>query len=194
MKPLIDAFRRARAIRAKKAVLARPGVSVHQSAKVNWRGLSRRPPANLSIGQGSIFEGTFTAERDGTRFEIGDNTFIGSSYFVSADRITIGNDVLISWGCTIIDHHSHSVHWSERQNDVSEWYHGRKDWSMIRIAPIEIGDRAWIGFNAIVLAGIKIGEGAVVGCGSIVTRDVPPHTVVAGNPAKVIRELPRGAD
>ena len=51
-----------------------------------------------------------------------------------------------------------------------------------------IGDRVWIGYRAIVLPGVTIGEGAVVGAGAVVTRDVSPYTIVAGNPAKVIGE------
>jgi acetyltransferase-like isoleucine patch superfamily enzyme len=51
---------------------------------------------------------------------------------------------------------------------------------------VTIGDHAWIGFRAIVLPGISIGEGAVVGAGAVVTRDIPPFTIVAGNPARPI--------
>jgi maltose O-acetyltransferase len=55
--------------------------------------------------------------------------------------------------------------------------------------PISIGANAWLGGGAIVLPGVTIGEDAVVGAGAVVTKDVPPHVVVAGNPARVIREL-----
>jgi galactoside O-acetyltransferase len=72
---------------------------------------------------------------------------------------------------------------------VRNWYAGVKDWSRVDIAPVEIGPRSWLGFNVGILRGVKIGEGAVVGAGSIVTRDVPPWCIVAGNPAKVIREI-----
>ncbi len=61
-----------------------------------------------------------------------------------------------------------------------------------RGGPVVIGDRAWIGYRAIVLPDVSIGEGAVVGAGSVVSRDVPPYAIVAGNPARVIGERPRG--
>lgn len=54
-------------------------------------------------------------------------------------------------------------------------------------APIVIGDHVWIGMNVIVLKGVTIGEGAVVSAGSVVTKDVPPHSLVAGVPAKVVK-------
>lgn len=54
---------------------------------------------------------------------------------------------------------------------------------------IVIEDDAWIGAGAIILDGVRVGKGAVVGAGAVVTRDVPPHTVVAGNPAKVVKEI-----
>ena len=53
--------------------------------------------------------------------------------------------------------------------------------------PIEIEDEVWIGTNSIILSGVKIGKGSIVGAGAVVTKDIPPYTVAAGNPAKVIR-------
>lgn len=61
-----------------------------------------------------------------------------------------------------------------------------------RVAPIEVGDRAWLGFRAVVLPGVRIGEGAVVAAGAVVRQDVPPWTVVGGVPAKPIGERPEG--
>lgn len=58
-----------------------------------------------------------------------------------------------------------------------------------RCADITIDDDAWIGTGSIILPGVKIGKGSVIGAGSIVTKDVPPWSVVAGNPARVIRNL-----
>jgi acetyltransferase-like isoleucine patch superfamily enzyme len=57
--------------------------------------------------------------------------------------------------------------------------------------PITIGSDTWLGGGAIVLPGVTIGEHCVVGAGAVVTRDVPPYCVAAGNPARVVRRLPR---
>ena len=55
-------------------------------------------------------------------------------------------------------------------------------------APVIIKDNAWIGMSAIILKGVTVGEGAIVAAGSVVTKDVPPHTIVAGVPARVIKK------
>ncbi len=64
----------------------------------------------------------------------------------------------------------------------------------IKTGPVEIGDHAWLNFGVSVLRGVKIGEGAVIGAGSLVTKDVPSYTLAVGNPARVIREVPRDRD
>ena len=60
----------------------------------------------------------------------------------------------------------------------------------VHSSPVIIENDAWIGFNATILKGVKIGEGAIIGAASVVTKDVAPYTIVAGNPAKLIREIP----
>ncbi len=84
--------------------------------------------------------------------------------------IELGNDCAIADNVTISDSDNHSIN-------------GKK-----MTAPIVIKDHVWIGKNAIVLKGVTIGEGAVVAAGAVVTKDVPPYTIVAGVPAKVIKE------
>ena len=64
-----------------------------------------------------------------------------------------------------------------------------KNWSVVNTKPITIKDKVWIGMNVIILKGVTIGEGAVIGAGSVVTQDVPAWSVVAGNPAKVVKRI-----
>ena len=174
---------------AKRSIQGRCVLNVSKHAQVSYRGFKHRPPSQLTIGEGSIFMGQISSDRDGSIVVIGKNTFVGGSKLVCAQRIEIGDDVLISWGCTIVDHDSHSTRWSERANDVKDTFSGRKDWSSVNIRPVTIGNRAWIGFDVSILRGVHIGEGAVVGACSVVTKDVAPHTIVAGNPARFVREV-----
>jgi acetyltransferase-like isoleucine patch superfamily enzyme len=143
----------------------------------------------VRVGDGSILLADVLFDREGASLTLGDRTFVGKSTIAIASRVGIGNDVLMAWGCTIVDHDSHALRFSDRRDDVSNWYLGIKDWSRVEIEPVIIQDRVWIGLNAIILKGVTIGEGAVVAAGSVVTKDVPPYVVVAGNPARVVREL-----
>lgn len=144
----------------------------------------------LIIGEQSIVETKIVFERAEAVVYVGDRTYIGSGIISVAESLIIGNDVMFAWGVTVSDHNSHSVIFSERTNDVVNWLNGKKDWTSVHCAPVKVCDKAWIGFNSIILKGVTVGEGAVVGAGSVVTKDVPPWTIVAGNPARVIREIP----
>lgn len=152
----------------------------------------------IEIGENSQISGSFIFEIKEGKVSIGNRTFIGGGSFICIDEIQIGSDVMFSWGCTVTDNNSHSHIWSERRNDVLEWKKGLdenkigiyKDWSNVKSGKITIKDKAWIGFNCIILKGVTIGEGAIVGAGSVVTKHVPDWTIVAGNPAKIIREIP----
>ena len=150
----------------------------------------------LKIGNNSQIEGFIIFETNTGSIEIGSRTYIGDSKLISIENITIGDDVLISWGCTIVDNNAHSLISSERLKDVYDWKRGvdenkiglYKDWTLVERKPIVIKDKAWIGFNSIILKGVTIGEGAIVAAGSVVTKDVPDYTIVGGNPAKHIKE------
>lgn len=143
----------------------------------------------FSVGSKSILHCNVSFDRKTARIKIGDRCYIGKSHLVSAESIEIGNDVVISWGVTIVDHNSHSIEWEQRKEDIENWHIGKKDWSNVTIAPVRIEDRVWIGFNAIILKGVTLGEGCVVGAGSVVTKSVPAGFAVAGNPAAVVKQL-----
>ena len=172
---------RARYLTRRRCILV-----VAATARVDYTRIYRRPPAKLTIGSGTIFGGSIASDRPEAEVSIGDNTFIGNSLFVCASGIFIGDDVLISWGCTIVDHDSHSTDWINRCKDVEHTMRGFKDWSQVKIRPVVIGNKAWVGFNVIILKGVNVGEGAIVGAGSVVTKDVPAYSVVAGNPARIV--------
>jgi galactoside O-acetyltransferase len=163
----------------------------------------RKDGIAVKIGEKSIVECKFTFESDDGEIIIGHNTFIGNSNLISRNKIEIGNNVLISWNCYIQDHNSHSLDWQDRAQELNVVYpvytdimrngigniYLNRNLEKVKSAPIKICDKAWIGFNSIILKGVTIGEGAVVGAGSVVVKDVPPWSVVAGNPAKVVKEI-----
>lgn len=154
-----------------------------------WR-MNGKRGCLVDIGHSCVLETGVFMERAGAVFSVGDRTFIGGrGVFTIFESVKIGSDVMISWGCTIADHDSHSLDFRHRARDVENWLEGRKDWSHVRSAPVNIGNKVWIGFNCSVLKGVTVGEGAVIAANSNVTRDVPPWTLVAGNPARFIRQL-----
>ncbi len=164
-------------------------ISLGENTRVAYRKIIGKPNTVLRIGQGSIVEASICFDRDLASVEIGDRTYIGSSSIISASKIKIGDDVLISWGCTIVDHNSHSVDFKYRYQDVANWMFYKKNWEGVKSLPIVIENKAWLGFNTIILKGVTVGQGAIVAAGSVVTKDVPPFTIVGGNPARVIRKL-----
>jgi galactoside O-acetyltransferase len=176
----------------KRKILSNTSVSAGEHSRISWHSqyAGSAGGCRISFGTYSIFEGTFFFDKPGAEISIGDRTFIGSgSKLVAAQKISIGSDVLMSWGCTIVDHNSHAVDFEQRRDDVVKWGRGEKDWTHVKTAEVVIEDKAWIGFNVIILKGVRIGEGAVVAAGSVVTKDVERYTVVGGNPAKFIKKI-----
>jgi acetyltransferase-like isoleucine patch superfamily enzyme len=107
------------------------------------------------------------------RIRIGDRVFINSGSIVfSVLEITIGDDVAIANEAYLMDTDSHGVE-------------GRP----VKDAPIHIGSGTWIGARAIILPGVTIGRRCLIAAGAVVSKDVPDDSLVAGNPARVVREL-----
>ena len=113
----------------------------------------------------------------GTNISVGARSFMNwGTMILDCAPVTVGEDVLIASGCQLIAA-THPLDAAER----------RAGWELAR--PVTIEDGAWLGSGVLVLPGITVGEEAVVGAGAVVNRDVAPRTVVAGNPARVIRRL-----
>lgn len=152
----------------------------------------------VTIGERGLIKAQFTFETPQGEVHIGNNTHIGGASFICRTRIDVGNDVTMAWGITLYDHDSHSTNWEYRQYDNERCYKdlfetgnniAHKDWSHVNSAPIKIEDKVWIGMDALILKGVTIGEGSVVAARCVVTKDVPPYSLVAGNPARVVKSL-----
>lgn len=130
------------------------------------------------VGEGSWIMPRFQCDY-GYLISLGSNSFLNyDAILMDCAPITIGNDVSIGPRAQLLTAlHPMADHEMRRQR-----------WETA--APITIGDNVWLGGGVIVCPGVTIGENAVVGAGSVVTRPLPAHTFAAGNPAKVIKELP----
>ena len=127
--------------------------------------------ARLKInGDFSFYTGCSVAIHSGAELILGSGYINHRASLECYHRIVIGDGVAIAKGVTIRDSDAHSINGQSRIS-----------------APIIIGNRVWIGANAMVLKGVTIGDGAVIAAGAIVTRDVPSASLVAGVPARVIK-------
>ena len=113
----------------------------------------------------------------GSNLSVGNNVYFNFNCVVlDVVKVEIGNNVLIGSNTQLLTA-THPIGKTERLKGLE---YGER---------IEIGDSVWLGAGVIVCPGVKIGSGAVVGAGSVVTKDVAPDTVVAGNPARIIRHI-----
>jgi len=125
----------------------------------------------VTIGRLSIL-GNIDINGKGKNLIIGDEVFIASdAHFATHDSIHIGNKVVINSDCKFYT----------ASHDIDD-----PNWEMIK-SPIIIRDFSWVASGAIILPGVTIGEGAVVGAGAVVSKDVNPYDVVAGNPARIVK-------
>lgn len=128
------------------------------------------------IGDGSKI-GTFVEIQKGAK--IGRRVKVSSHTFI-CEGVTVEDDVFIGHSVVFINDKY------PRATNISGQLQTEADWSCV---PTWVKRGASIGSNATILCGVTIGEGAIVGAGSVVTHDVPPYTIAAGNPARVLKQI-----
>jgi acetyltransferase-like isoleucine patch superfamily enzyme len=146
--------------------------------------------AQISIGKKTWLKGQLLVLAHGGKITIGDYCFIGDhSRIWSSKEIKIGNRVLISHGVNIHDNAAHSLSASYRHKEFKFIFENNTHFKDLKIneESIIIDDDVWIGFNSVILKGVRIGKGAIIGANTIVTSDIPPFAVVVGNPARIIK-------
>jgi acetyltransferase-like isoleucine patch superfamily enzyme len=149
-------------------------------------------PEAVRIGRGSsIYLGVMFDLGVNARVSIGEFTLMNGSRIISDAEIAIGNCCLISWNTVVMDSRRLPLDRMGRRRALEAFSRDRRPIADAggSAKPVRIGDNVWIGFDSCILPGVTIGEGAVVGARSVVTTDVPPFTVVAGNPARTIRQI-----
>lgn len=128
-----------------------------------------------------LWQRTIMVARYGGQIEIGDGFGISGSTIYSTKSIKIGKNATIGANCKIIDNDFHPLDPEQRRLNLNEEHTAR--------APIVIGDNCFIGMNSIILKGTTIGNNVVVGAGSVVHGTFPDNCIIAGNPARIIRQI-----
>lgn len=153
----------------------------------------KKKGSELNIGENCTIKSSFLSNLVGlsqrtiiiTRTEeakinIGNNVGISGATIYARKGISIGDNTLIGGNVKILDNDFHPIKVEDRNLDIKE---------KIGIKEIRIGKDCFIGANSLILKGVEIGDGSVVGAGSVVTGKFPGNVVIAGNPARVIKEL-----
>ena len=156
---------------------------------------------NIRIGHHFHLEGRLRTSPHG-KIKIGNYCYISTGAFIgAAELIKIGDYVGIAHYTYILDNNNHPTDPEERKKHRIRVAPGGEGyptlgtaWEMSDHKPVIIDDNVWIGMYCFIGKGVHIGEGAIVARQSVVTKDVPPYTVVAGNPARIVKELKPGAD
>jgi acetyltransferase-like isoleucine patch superfamily enzyme len=135
----------------------------------------------LTIGDATLLEpGCWITLAEEARIRIGSGCFLNRNVMLAAQQeIEIGDHVMFANGCFVGD----AAHrFDDPELPITHQGFTSK-------GPVRIGDNCWFGANCVVTSGVTIGERCVVGANSVVTEDLPPRTIAAGLPAKVIREI-----
>jgi len=150
----------------------------------------------IQIGHHCRILGTLVCKKNGL-IEIGNySTVQDSTSVLCLTHIKIGSFTGIADGTLIIDNNTHPIDiegWITHRIRVAPGGGGYPNngtgWELSQSSPVIIGDGVWVGSNCTILKGVTIGDGAIIARGSVVTKEVAPFTLVAGNPAKEIKKL-----
>lgn len=185
--------------------------------KLPWDWYDGELPSNVAIDESAYVETTFSfrffrSERSpGVEYGRGASTYLGTMFdlgpqarvklgnfalvhgarIICDSEIMIGDYTLISWNVVMMDTYRVPRAVAARRAELETV--PRRELRLAAAAvdarPVRIEANVWIGFESCILPGVTIGEGSIVGARSVVTTDVPPFTIVAGNPARLVRAL-----
>lgn len=152
-------------------------------------------PEGIRIGRGaSAFLGTMFDVGPHGRVRLGEYALVHGARIICDREIEIGDYCLISWNVVLMDTYRVPVDPAARRQELSmtPFRDPRNLNGATEARAVRIGRNVWVGFDTCILPGVTVGEGAIIGARSVVFDDVEPFTVVAGNPARVIRRLSEG--
>jgi acetyltransferase-like isoleucine patch superfamily enzyme len=135
----------------------------------------------LEVGEHTLLEpGVWLTTGDSGTIRLGAGTFLNMGVMVAAhELVEIGDHCMLANGCFVSD----GSHRFDDPDKPITWQ------GFTTKGPTRIGDNCWLGANVVVTTGVTIGERCVIGANSVVTRDIPPRSIAAGSPAKVIKQV-----
>jgi acetyltransferase-like isoleucine patch superfamily enzyme len=168
--------------------------SAYIDTSYGFAGFQSEHPDALIMGEGSgCYDRSSMIVSGNGRIKIGKFTILNGATLVCNNQITIGNHCMLAWGSVLTDSWVNTIIHSlkDRRQLLQKSAHDPlRAYPFCGInAPIILEDNCWVGFDAVILPGVKLGRGSVVGCKTVVDFEVPPYAVVAGSPARIIRYL-----
>lgn len=151
-------------------------------------------PNAMTMGKGSgcYDRASFIVGKKG-KIEIGEFNILNGSIFICNNNIKVGSHCMFAWGAVITDSWVNDNNFSTAQRRKILQSIAKDITRVLPFdtlsKPIVVEDNVWVGFDAVVLPGVKLSRGCIIGSKSVVTQDVPAYAIVAGNPAKIIRYL-----
>lgn len=152
---------------------------------------SARPEALVVSRGAALYTGTMLDVGSRGRVRIGSCAMLTTCLLVCDELIEIGDYCLFSWNVVIMDTYRTALDPASRRAALRRAGHDphRRLAGDAPARPVRIGPNVWIGFDSCILPGVTIGGGSIVGARSVIAADVPPCTIVAGNPAREVRRL-----
>jgi acetyltransferase-like isoleucine patch superfamily enzyme len=124
--------------------------------------------------------------------DIGEFACLNGTYIVCNRGVTIGSHALLSWGCIITDTSPDERVSIEKRRQIlkSASSDPKRILQPVSVPrPVVLEENVWAGFDSVILPGVRVGRGSIIGCKTVVSEDVPPYSVVAGNPMRLLRTL-----
>jgi acetyltransferase-like isoleucine patch superfamily enzyme len=151
----------------------------------------RKVGFRLGYASGNYGHGIFTTGKNG-QINIGSFVVLQCARIISNLSVTIKDHCMFSWGSVITDSWLSGLTFPEnirRKMMMRSANAENRHLEFVDPQPVLIEENVWVGFESVILPGVKIGRGAVIGCKTVVSEEVPPYAVVVGNPARIIKFL-----
>jgi len=146
----------------------------------------------LGEGSGCYEQSSFIVSPRG-KVTIGKFSILNGSTILCKEKVEIGNHCMLAWGTVITDTWLTTGPLSLEQRQgmlLAAAKDSRRSFPFFGTAlPVILEDNCWVGFDAVILPGVRLGRGCIVGCKSIVVTDIPPYSIVVGNPARIVGYL-----